>query len=229
MPCNPETSQFMKDETCRRAPGWASRRDALFLATCRDRLPISTVTCDANHSSLSFVWESFAGIDLRLEKLLSSPYSNRSARRVLVYSVGAHYFAQFREHKASHYLNEIMQPNHEYGYPQPWLSRYYSETRALMLWLKKVPACVIWKTNNIWNGTRSQTHPSMIYRSHYWLNRWSIAMAAESGLRVFDVMPHTLQQSGLQAHISSPDAYHKYDHADLAQRLLEFMLKSCAP
>ena len=203
---------------------WRVKRNTTFLSMCRDTLPISHDRC-AN-DTVSVAWASFARIDTRLDSLLRerTPY-----RRVLVYSVGTHYFAQFPGHRLDHYYNHS-----NASYTRAWGTQYYQDMQRLLIWLsswRERNVCVIWKTNNIgWSPEHTDTgHPSQNGGAHHYFNYWNIAMAEAAGLLVFDVEPLTLEDSKHHWNYSRSyhDFYHAYNSSVLASALLSFIKTNC--
>ena len=211
-----------KDADC-----WRENATTTFFALCRNNMPISRHGC-VNGNSMAYVWESFAGIDKRLETLLSATQRGTESRRVLVYAVGTHYFAQFPYHGVDHYFN-----HHHVEYPQAWLTQYYRDMQLLMHWLsrwQKRNICVVWKTNNIGFSPQRTYHPSQSHGAHYFLNRWNVAMAEAARLLVFDVEPLTMRYSKHHWNHSTPnsnDFYHDYDWTRMSLALISFIHINC--
>ena len=224
------TGHVMKADPCKNAAELQVPYNTSFLATCRNGLPVSRHKC-AGNNAVAWAWESFAGVDMRLESLLSGATNRTEPRRVLVYSVGAHYFAQFPGHQGDHYHNHGT-AEVELKYPRAWMSQYYRDMEHLMSWLsswRERNICVIWKTNNIGWAPLPTGHPSQSHGAHHYLNHWNIAMAEAAGLHVFDVEPLTLTYSKRHWNHSRPkhDFYHSYDFIAMSQALISFIRTNC--
>ena len=210
-----------KENGCSMHHEWREKRNATFLAECRNRLAIVSVSC-ANKTKLVWAWESYANIDPRLERLVNA---TTGWRHVLVYSVGAHYFSQFSG------FNESMLYAETVERPQEWLNHYYADMTRLMQWFqhwRNSYGCVIWKTNNIFqprDGNENQSvHPNRVNGIHAMLNKWSMAMMKAYGIPVLDVQPHTIWESTVKP---LSDYYHGYDFAWQADKLLRAIAVHC--
>lgn len=217
-----------KDQRCTRAPEWRLQKNTTFLSTCRNADPIARSGRCADGDTLAWAWESFATVDPRLEAILNETKPT-GRRRALVYSVGPHYFSQFEHHNHRSYYVDASE------WPEEWLARYYDDVKGLMRWLhhwsRDARTCVLWKTNNIGTGEEGSVHPSRRGGVHHWLNRWAVAMAHETGVRVVDVQPLTLNMSVAYATDDVgkqvADLYHGYNHSRLAEHVLREIEREC--
>ena len=204
-----------KDTQCTNHPTWKTERNATFLEECRQAMPLQAGNC-ANQTRLVWAWQSYANIDPRLEQFVNATRGKR--RHVLFYNVGAHYFVQFPEFKASMFYQDTV------GRPQEWLNQYYIDMTRLIPWLqhwRDTYGCVLWKTIPIFQprqGDVNQSlHPSSAHGVHAMMNKWTIAMAAAADIPVLDIQSHTIWESTVK---SLDDFYHGWDFGWQADELL---------
>ena len=105
--------------------------------------------------------------------------------------------------------------------------------------------CVVWRAQNIasrhGNKSESRHHPSSLNGVHHWLNRISIALARQHGLRVVDLSEVTMAHAPLAHSVDGAgwmaatrdvdalegDAYHGYHMGLLGPLFLEALSEAC--
>ena len=184
---------------------WPRGQDYRNLSACREALysrsPYRT-TCPVHNVTIHYEWKSVMWheeYDTRFRQRVARAAREGSHPRVFaILSAGVHHFSQFADHNHAMHFGI----HDSFAYPQPWLDSYYDG--AVRLFDAFAPAagrmpsnvCVLWRNANVGPrlgdapGQKAPPsrvhHPSSRNGLHEWLNRFSSAIAARSGVPVLD-------------------------------------------
>ena len=210
------------NSVCITDPRWRAHEDTGFLTQCSDELTYQTVSCRCG-GSLHYQWISSARLSTNFTKEVHSRHA-LGRQQVVIYSLGPHFFAQFPNHSKAYYRRDL-------PLPPLWSDAFDSQVDQLMARLAKLPACVVWKTNNL--GSRvpdhNISHPNVQGGLNDVLGRRATAMAARHGLIISDISPVTLNYSREHHNFASgnEDFYHAYDNMLIAKALLSTVQREC--
>ena len=234
---------------------WPRGQDYRNLSACREALysrsPYRT-TCPVHNVTIHYEWKSVMWheeYDTRFRQRVARAAREGSHPRVFaILSAGVHHFSQFADHNHAMHFGI----HDSFAYPQPWLDSYYDG--VVRLFDAFAPAtgrmpsnvCVLWRNANVGPrlgdapGQKAPPsrvhHPSSRNGLHEWLNRFSSAIAARSGVPVLDtsdltagVNPPAKVLSGGGSHAGSQgDYYHGFNSSLLLVPLVARMCAACS-
>jgi hypothetical protein len=173
-------------------------------------------------------------------------------RVIVVLSAGLQEFSRFAEHREK-LLHNVRDDE---PWPQPWIDSYINHTMQLFSLYSATAAglganpsgdtrpCIVWRAQNIaarhTNRSEPKHHPSAVNGPHHWLNRISMSLARQYGLRVLDLTDLTIPwkpsdhstdgQGWMTARAvdaQEGDVYHGYTMGVIAPRFLSGLAEVC--